>query len=42
MERVIETLEVPNSPRVIAWYCPRCGTADSTFANEEAERGASR
>jgi hypothetical protein len=34
MERVLETLKLPNQPQVVAWYCAKCGNADSSFSSE--------
>jgi hypothetical protein len=34
MERLFETVKLPNEPQVIAWYCVKCGNADSSFSRE--------
>jgi hypothetical protein len=34
MERFLETVKLPNQPQVVAWYCAKCGNADSAFSSE--------
>jgi hypothetical protein len=35
MMRLLETVKIPNEPRVVAWLCPNCGHAESTFSEAD-------